>query len=79
MHLVACGTQNHKITDIIVGALAVQMAHLQHVADAEAAIGANWRVLRERKLSIIDSFYRRLAHVISLRRNTKQAQLPPPK
>jgi hypothetical protein len=57
VHLVACRTENNEVADSVVTALAVYMAHLQNIGDAEAAVRAHWRILRECQLPIIDAFH----------------------
>ena len=49
--------QDNEIADLVVGALAVDMTHLQNVGDPEAAVRADWRVVLECKLSIIDTLH----------------------
>jgi hypothetical protein len=57
MHLVAGRAQDNKIADVVVGALAVDVTHLQNVGDAEAAVRADWRVVLECELPIINALH----------------------
>jgi hypothetical protein len=53
-HLVTGGTENHEVSDVIVRALAVNVADLQHVANAEAAMRAHRGIMLECELAIIN-------------------------
>jgi hypothetical protein len=58
VHLVAGWTEDDEVADVIVAALTVDMAHLQDVGDAEAAMGADRRIFLECQLAIIDAFHK---------------------
>jgi hypothetical protein len=57
MHLMARGTENYEVADSVVTALAVDMADLQNIGDAKAAVSAHWWILRECQSPIIDAFH----------------------
>jgi len=57
VHFVARRAQDDKIADVVVGAPAVDVTHLQDVGDAEAAVRADWWVVLERELPIIDALH----------------------
>ena len=49
----ACGAENDQIADVIICALAINMADLQDIGDAEAAMRSDRRIMLERELSIV--------------------------
>ena len=57
MHLVARWAQDNEIADIVVRALAVDMAHFQDIGNTEAAMRANRWICGEGDLSVVDSLF----------------------
>ncbi len=51
--------QNDKVAYVVVGALTIDVTHLQNVGDAEAAVRADFRVMSECELPIIDAIHPR--------------------
>lgn len=51
-------TENHEIANLIIRALAIDMANLQNIGNPEAAVRTHGRIVLKCELPIVDTLHR---------------------